>query len=168
MAREMQSAPSAPSGQGDFDFLFGQWRVADRRLAVRLAGSNDWLAFDGVSATRPILGGQANIEDNILNSPAGTYRAAAIRAFDPAPGQWAIWWLDSRYPDSLGTPVVGRFENGVGTFYSDDMHEGRPVRTRFLWTQVTSGAPRWEQALSADGGTSWETNWIMNFTRTGD
>jgi hypothetical protein len=30
-----------------------------------------------------------------------------------------------------------------------------------------AGAGRWEQAFSADGGKTWETNWIMQFTRDG-
>jgi NIPSNAP len=30
---------------------------------------------------------------------------------------------------------------------------------------VTSATPRWEQAFSVDGGKTWETNWIMDFTR---
>jgi hypothetical protein len=32
------------------------------------------------------------------------------------------------------------------------------------WEQVP-GTCRWEQAYSTDGGRSWETNWIMEFTR---
>jgi hypothetical protein len=36
---------------------------------------------------------------------------------------------------------------------------------RFLWTQNDGEGPRWEQAFSADGGVSWETNWIMRFMR---
>jgi len=27
-------------------------------------------------------------------------------------------------------------------------------------------APRWEQALSVDGGATWETNWTMDFVRS--
>jgi hypothetical protein len=30
---------------------------------------------------------------------------------------------------------------------------------------VTTPEPRWQQAFSADGGESWETNWVMEFTR---
>ena len=26
-------------------------------------------------------------------------------------------------------------------------------------------AARWEQAFSADGGATWEVNWVMEFTR---
>ncbi|HJQ37589.1 MAG TPA: DUF1579 domain-containing protein, partial [Thermoanaerobaculia bacterium] len=51
--------------------------------------------------------------------------------------------------------------DGVGHFEGDDHHEGTPVRVRFTWTQE----PRWEQAFSTDGGATWETNWIMRFTR---
>jgi hypothetical protein len=29
----------------------------------------------------------------------------------------------------------------------------------------TPDSCRWEQAYSADGGKTWETNWIMEFTR---
>jgi hypothetical protein len=32
---------------------------------------------------------------------------------------------------------------------------------------VTTSTPRWEQAFSEDGGETWETNWIMDFTRAG-
>ena len=32
-------------------------------------------------------------------------------------------------------------------------------------TVTAPDAPRWEQASSVDGGKTWETNWIVNFTR---
>ena len=35
---------------------------------------------------------------------------------------------------------------------------------RFVWSGVTTPAPRWEQAFSDDGGRTWETNWVMDFT----
>lgn len=149
----------------DFDFLFGRWRVFHRRLAVRLANSTDWREFEGTSATRPVLGGAGNVEDNVINAPTGVYRAAAIRSFDASTGRWAIWWLDGRYPSTLGTPVIGAFEDGVGSFFSDDEVDGRRMRTRFLWTRTRSSSPRWEQALSLDAGETWETNWTMDFTR---
>ena len=149
----------------DFDFQIGRWRVAHRRLKARLANCQDWEAFDGTSEMRPVLGGNGNIEDNVLHVAAGGYRALAIRSFDPALGRWAIWWLDSRAPHSLDVPVVGHFENGVGTFLADDVLDGVPVKLRFLWRHTDTETPRWEQALSADGGQSWETNWTMDFTR---
>lgn len=52
----------------------------------------------------------------------------------------------------------------MGIFFGDDVHEGRPVRVRFIWRSA-DGTAQWEQAFSPDGGTTWETNWVMDFTR---
>jgi hypothetical protein len=157
-------AETARDGRDDFDFFVGRWRVAHRRLRRRLAGDTEWEEFDGVSEMRQIVGGLGNVDDNIIELPAGTYRAATVRAFDPATGLWSIWWIDGRNP-RLEPPVHGRFENGVGTFLGDDVFEGRPIRVRFIWSQITPRSARWEQAFSPDGGATWETNWIMTFTR---
>lgn len=149
----------------DFDFQIGRWRVKHRRLKARLADCHDWESFDGTCDMRPVLGGNGNVEDNVLHISTGTYRALAIRAFDPVLGTWAIWWLDDRAPHNLDAPVIGGFENGVGTFLADDTLEGAPVKLRFLWLKTDTDTPRWEQALSTDGGETWETNWTMDFER---
>ena len=60
--------------------------------------------------------------------------------------------------------VVGGFKNDVGTFYAEDTFNGKPIRVRFLWTNLAT-KPHWEQAFSDDGGKTWETNWIMEFVR---
>jgi hypothetical protein len=155
----------AVASPNDFDFEVGEWRVRHRRLKGRLVGSNDWEEFDGACSMRRILGGQGNLEDNLIDLPSGAYRAIALRAFDPKTGQWAIWWLDARSPHSLDVPVVGGFENGVGTFYAQDTLEGRDIQIRFRWSETAGDAPVWDQAFSADGGVTWETNWVMRFTR---
>lgn len=156
---------AAVSGSADFDFLIGDWRVSHRRLKRRLAGDQDWETFSGESSTRKILGGLGNLEDNWIDLPGGAYRAIALRSFDPQTARWAIWWLDARAPHHLDVPVIGNFENGVGAFFAEDRLDGRPIRVRFLWTQTKTPAPQWEQAFSADGGMSWETNWVMAFSR---
>ncbi|HEX2114870.1 MAG TPA: DUF1579 domain-containing protein, partial [Alphaproteobacteria bacterium] len=100
----------------------------------------------------------------IIELPGGTYRGAALRLFDPAQGLWSIWWADSRDP-GLQSPVHGRFKNNVGTFLGDDALRGRPIRVRYIWSDMTATSARWTQAFSPDAGTTWETNWIMEFTR---
>ena len=150
----------------DFDFEFGTWSVAHRRLQRRLCDCTDWDHFKGTADVRPILGGAGNVEDNVLHFPGGSYRAIALRSYDVATDLWAIWWLDARAPHGLDVPVKGRFSNGIGRFYADDTHDGRPVQLRFSWFQNPGASPRWEQALSPDQGQTWETNWLMEFTRT--
>jgi hypothetical protein len=152
-----------PLAATDFDFFFGSWRVAHRRLVSRLAGSDIWQEFDGRCNAWPLMNGLGNIDDNVVNIPSGSYRAVTLRAFDLNTKDWAIWWLDGRTPHTLDVPVKGRFENGTGAFYAEDVFEGRPIKVRFLWRETQSSSPLWEQAFSPDGGATWETNWTMQF-----
>lgn len=151
----------------DFDFIIGDWRVRHRRLDARLTGCSDWTEFDGTSSTRKILQGFGNVEDNLLCFPDQTVRAAAFRSFDPASGHWSIWWLDGRAPHRLDTPVVGGFSGTIGTFHADAVLNERPIQVRFIWRADPDSHPQWEQAFSDDEGTTWETNWTMEFRRTG-
>jgi hypothetical protein len=151
------------SGLHDFDFMVGSWQVRHRRTDP---GKQDWKEFNGTSNTRTIMDGAGNVEDNVLELPSGTYRAAAVRAYDRKNGLWAIWWIDGRHPHSkLDPPVSGRFADGIGRFYCDDVIDAKPVRLRFTWAYVGANAARWEQAFSADAGTTWDTNWTMDFSR---
>jgi len=111
------------------------------------------------------MGGSANMDDNLLHLPGGTYRALTLRSYDPASKQWAIWWLDGRTPHTLDVPVRGSFTDGKGVFDADDLLNGKPIRVRFAWSDITTESAHWEQAFSADAGATWETNWTMDFTR---
>lgn len=169
-----QDTPKTPQGNlnlaglHDFDFLVGDWHGHHRKLKEKLANSHDWIEFDGTLSMRKLMDGYANVDDNFFHTPDGTYRGVGLRSYDPKTGQWAIWWLDGRDPfGQLDPPVKGRFEHGVGTFYSTDTLRGRSIRVRFVWSKITPTSAHWEQAYSADDGKTWETNWIMDFERVG-
>ncbi|MER5266443.1 hypothetical protein ABTZ99_30575 [Actinosynnema sp. NPDC002837] len=146
---------------GDFDFLIGRWSIHNRRLRRRLVGSDDWEEFASSSDVRPIFGGAGNVDE--ITFPDGT-SGLTVRLFDPATGRWSLNWASS---DSgvFFPPLFGSFADGVGTFHGDEVQDGVPVRIRFLWHRVTGDSARWEQAMSADGGRTWETNWYMDITR---
>jgi hypothetical protein len=173
LVRASQDAPK-PTGSGDlsglhdFDFLAGTWSVHSRRLKQRLAGSHEWEEFDGTIRSLPLMQGRANVDDTVFETPEGTYRGVAPRAYDPATGLWAIWWIDGRNPHgALDPPVKGRFIDGVGTFTASDTLRGKPIRVRFVWSHITRDSARWEQAFSDDEGRTWETNWTQELHRTG-
>ncbi|MCY1021363.1 hypothetical protein [Pyxidicoccus sp. MSG2] len=129
-------------------------------------GGQEWVEFDGTCANRRLIDGSANVEEHALDAPSGAYRAVGLRAYDSKAGEWAIWWLDGRYPSGpLRTPVKGRFEDGIGRFYADYTQDGKPMRGRFVWSNITPTSARWEQAASSDGGKTWAPNWIMEFER---
>jgi hypothetical protein len=157
--------PDESSAPKDFDFIIGDWTVRHRRLDKRLSGCSTWTEFAGRSSTRKTLGGFGNLEDNLLHFPEGAFRAIAIRSWCAQTRTWSIWWLDGRNPTRIDKPVVGGFTGDTGLFYTDDVLDGRAIRVRFTWIAAAGQDPRWEQAFSADGGLSWETNWTMQFTR---
>jgi hypothetical protein len=71
--------------------------------------------------------------------------------------------LFARNPSQLDVPVVGSFNQGVGSFFADDTLNNQAIKVRFLWTMPKPRCPRWEQAFSIDAGATWETNWVMDF-----
>ena len=152
--------PIAPS---DFDFIIGDWKVQHRRLNERLCDCDNWTEFSGESSTSKILGGFGNLEDNLLHLPTESFHAVALRSYCSSARRWSIWWLDGRNPTHLDVPVTGEFRGDTGLFFSDDVLHGRAIKVRFTWHAPRDANPRWEQAFSADGGASWETNWTMEF-----
>ena len=64
-----KAAPSAPnlSGLHDFDFFVGTWRAHHRKLKERLAGSHDWVEFDGTLTMHELMNGHANEDESIFN-----------------------------------------------------------------------------------------------------
>jgi hypothetical protein len=159
----IMSATRTRDGAKDFDFWMGSWKVHNRVLRERLAGSTDWVEFEATSVARPLLDGLGN-EDEFRTDHDGGFIGMSFRFYDPEKDQWAIYWADTRRPGLLDAPVFGSFAGDVGIFEGDDTFEGRPIRMRFIWSGITTPTPRWEQAFSEDGGETWETNWIMDFT----
>jgi hypothetical protein len=163
----MTNAVRTKATASDFDFWMGRWKVHNRRLVERLAESDVWEEFEATSVARRLLDGMGN-EDEFRTDYAGGYVGMSFRFFDPKEKLWVIYWADSRHSGVLDPPVIGSFSGDVGIFEGDDTFEGRPIRVRYIWSGVTTETPRWEQAFSEDGGETWETNWVMDFTRAGD
>ena len=141
----------------DFDFLFAQpWAVTNKRLA------ESWRPFPARSVVRPLPGGGHVDELSFPDVPGvGPVEAFTLRLFEPATGLWRIWWSSSVRPGHLDAPMLGRWQDGVGTFHGTDLDPS--VRLRFRWTTPPAG-PVWEQARSWDDGASWTVDWTMELT----
>ena len=151
-------------GAGDFDFLLGDWRIVNRRLTERLAGADTWDTFNATLSVRPILGGLGNVDEFKAELNGRVVDATTLRVFNPSAEEWSLYWVDSVTAE-VQPPVVGRFEGGRGEFFARDKHGDMPVLVRFTWGDITDRSARWDQAFSVDDGKTWETNWVMEFTR---
>lgn len=162
------SAQASPrDGQHDFDWEMGSWATNVRVLRNPLSGAPpDWAEFRGTSIVKPILGGRANSVELSVKNDKGTIEGVALRLYNPEARQWSLNYASLR-GGVLTAPVYGGFDGkGRGLFYGQDTLEGRVILVRFAITVVSPQEARFEQGYSADGGVTWETNWIAVDTRT--
>ena len=156
----------------DFDFWYGRWHNRNRRLVKRLQGCTEWETFDAIGAAWPLPGGIGNYDDFVPQDWRPGFVGMSLRIFSPQTKLWSIYWLENQTgglkDGELLPPVIGGFKDGVGIFEGDDTFEGKPIRVRFVWSDITPTSARWEQFFSPDGGQSWESNWVMEFTRVSD
>jgi len=162
--------PVDHDGRHDFDFIFGDWTIHNRKLRdMTDPACDEWIEFTTTSHAEPVFGGLAHV-DHITSgpdAPGGAWEGLTLRQFDPRDGLWRIWWASTRNPGHLDPPLSGRFEEGIGVFTGDDSLFGRPIKLRFHWTSAAPGRARWTQEFSYDAGDTWQLNWIMEFTAAG-
>lgn len=166
MAATRNEAAPRHDAAHDFDFIYGHWNVHNKRLTKRLQRSHKWIEFDATDDCVPLPGGLGNLETYRTDHWPG-YTAIGLRLYSPDTKRWSLYWADNRNdPGTLQSPLVGGFSNGAGTFYEWIKFNGKRVKVRYTWRALDKNKARWEQAFSADAGKTWETNWIMDFTRT--
>lgn len=145
----------------DFCFLNGEWTVTHHKLRERLRSCGEWETFTASCRHDSWCDGVVSVDE--FDFPATRSKGCSIRNLDVAAQRWTIHWTTSR-AGILFPPVHGGFDGDRGEFYGTDVESGAAVLARFVWSGRTTGSPRWEQAFSIDGGHTWETNWIMEFT----
>ncbi len=154
-------APKVRGGQHDFDFEFGTWTTKVRVLRNPLSGAPaKWAEYQGTSVVRPLLGGRSNFVELSVEGPSGKIEGGSLRLYNPQSAQWSLNFASLRN-GMLTAPVYGAFNGrGRGLFYGQDMLDGRAILVRFLIKRISGTEAHFEQAYSADGGASWETNWV--------
>jgi hypothetical protein len=173
-----QSAPGSPKpaapkppaprdGSHDFDPIVGNWKATLKRLVHPLSGSQEWVEFEGTQVTRSIWGGRGTMDEFHVHDAATNtdVDGLTVRLYNPASGQWSIYWANAKKGKLDLPPTVGRWENGRGEFYDQEEFEGRMIFVRYVWSDVTPTSAHFEQSFSADGGKTWEPNWISTITR---
>ena len=156
------SAPALRDGRHDFDWDIGSWKLHQKRLLHPLTGSTTWVEYDGTDVVRKIWDG-AN--EGLVQSegPTGYLEIYTLRVYNPDAHQWNIYFTNPA-GGALGQPAVGEFKNGRGDFYDQETYNGRAILLRFSVFDISANSCRFEQAFSADGGKSWETNFVVTET----
>jgi len=158
--------PQTPLGTPrDFDFEHGRWQTSLRKLLQPLSGQQQWVDYSGTSTIHALLGGRANLVELQVAGPQGRIEGVSLRLFDTRRQRWTLNYANVA-GGTLELPMSGGFAGGPhGVFYSADTFKGRPILVRFVIDVQDQDHCHFEQAFSADGGASWEVNWIASDTR---
>lgn len=164
---DVQSAGAARDGQHDFDFHIGTWKTHLRRLLNPLTGSTTWVEYNGTTVVRKVWNGRANLVELVADGSAGHFEGLSLRLYNPQSHQWSLNFANAN-SGVMAQPTIGEFKNGRGEFYDQETFNGRAILVRFLISDITPNSCHFEQAFSADGGKTWEVNWIATDTRVKD
>jgi hypothetical protein len=163
--RSLPALAQSPSdGQRDFDFEIGTWKTRLSRLVHPLTGSTDWVRYEGTTVVRKVWSGRANLVELEVDGPAGHIEALSLRLYNPQSHQWSLNFSNSK-GGTLAVPAIGAFRGGRGEFFNPDSLGGRAIIVRFVISVITRDSCHFEQSFSADGGKTWEPNWIAIDTR---
>jgi hypothetical protein len=157
-----QSSPR--DGTHDFDFEIGTWNTHLRRLLRPLTGSTTWVEYKGTSIVRKVWDGRANLLELDVEGPAGRLEGLSLRLYNPEARQWSLNFSNIK-GGTLSPPSIGEFRDGRGEFFSQETLNGRAILVRFIISDITPTSARFEQSFSADGGKTWEVNWLAVDTR---
>ena len=160
-------APTQRDGQHDFDFHFGTWKTHLRRLLNPLTGSTTWVEYNGTTVVRKVWNGRANLVELVADGPAGHFEGLSLRLYNPQSHQWSLNFANIN-SGTIAQPTIGEFKNGRGEFFNQETFNGRAIFVRFIISDITPNSCHFEQAFSADGGKTWEVNWIATDTRVKD
>jgi hypothetical protein len=146
-----------------FDFLIGEWKVANHRLKEPLSGTEDWYEAAATAWSTTMHNGAISVDE--MWYPELGSAGASIRVYTHEDQNWTIYWVNSN-TGHLQPPVRGTWSEDGSRFVAtgEDEFDGRPTLARYLWHSITPDSAIWEQAFSLDHGKSWETNWIMTWT----
>jgi len=162
-----QQSPAERDGQHDFDPLVGRWKYHLKRRLHPLTGSSTWVELDGTGECFKVWGGRAQLDTIEVDGSTGHIEGLTLRTYDPQSRQWRLYWANSKN-GIIDPPQVGEFKNGRGEFFANDTINGKSILVRYVWTDMTTTSPHFEQSFSDDGGKTWEVNWITDQTRVAD
>jgi hypothetical protein len=143
---------------GQFDFLIGQWELVVtpkvNSLAAKIHGSPKFLGT--WKAWRAVDGFGVEDELRIMDRSGNpSSLSQALRVYSANERKWIITGIDA---------YRGRASSSSGEWKGNEMvlmgqgtdEEGKPYQTRTRYYDIGSGAFKYQQDRSSDGGKTWD------------
>jgi hypothetical protein len=158
---------AAASDGHDFDFELGTWNSHTWRRSRPLTGSSTWDQYDGVEVVRKVANGAANLGEFHADGPADHLDGMSLLFYDASARCWTLYYFNPVIGAAL-IPATGAFTKGKAEFYDEAIYNEKAIVVRSVWSGITPNAYYFERSFSADGGRTWEVNWITTYMRSPD
>jgi hypothetical protein len=162
--KDNPQVPVQRDGSKDFDFEIGTWKTELKRLQHPLTGSSSWVEYSGTTVVSKVWYGRANLVELDVTGPSGHIEALSLRLYNKEAHQWSLNF-SGMGSGVISQPTIGQFENGRGEFYDQETYNGRAILVRFVISDIKANSCHFEQSFSADGGKTWELNWVATDIR---
>ena len=130
----------------EFDFWLGDWELT--------WGEND----HGTNRIERIMDGAA-IQEKFEGDG---YKGMSVSVFSKEDNRWHQTWVDSSgsYLD-----FTGKFSDGKMILARDGIVEGKAVKQRMVWYDITGNNFQWSWERSEDEGITWHVIWKIQYQR---
>ncbi len=127
------------------------------------SGAHTSVSYNGTVTVRKVWGGAASVEEVEADGPTHL-ELLNVRLYNEQSHQWSLNGASSS-DASLSEPMFGEFFDGRGTFYDQELSNGRTVLVRQTFFDITPSSYAFEQAVSDDDGRTWHPNFTAKLTR---
>lgn len=153
----LAQAPAPPDCDGpewkQFDFWLGEWDLSYKAADGKVGKSRNRI-------TR-ILDGCVVLEE-FRGAPGTKLDGHSVSTYDRNAKLWKQTWVDNSasYLDFAGGMAEGRM-----VLVRDAERQGRKFKQRMVWQDIRPDALKWLWQRSDDGGTTWSTQWEIDYSR---
>ncbi len=138
----------APERQ--LDFWLGEWNVK-------------WEQGQGTNSVQRILDGKV-LHENFRGNWSGShpFNGNSFSVYVATEKTWKQTWVDNQggYAD-----LKGNAEGSSFILMREQINDGQRILQRMLFTDIRRNSFTWDWQLSRNGGTTWVSNWKIEYTR---
>lgn len=149
--------PCASPETEQLDFWIGEWKV-------------EWTDEDGISkyGTNTItkILGSCVIKEQFNGNPGTSLVGRSYSVYNNYTGIWYQTWVDNNgtYLSFTGG------KDGDNFIFSREYRnaQGEQIMQRMVFKDIKENSLVWDWQMSKDGGKSWTSTWVLNYSRITD
>jgi hypothetical protein len=156
-----------PAECAQFDFLVGEWTARTTRYR---ADGGEIASYDGTWRARHLHDRRILLDEFTARLDDGSEISymATLRTYCAASRRWEMTFVIAHQPQLI-TSFSGVWTDGeMRLDGAGRTLDGRPVRARVRFFDITGVGFEWENAVSLDGGETWYRDSAISAHRTAD